>query len=455
MIDTNNTSGFFPNQTNGVVAIYTLNTAQEEVQEIAYSKDGGYTFTKYAGNPVLSINSTQFRDPKVLWYAPTSSWVMVVSYAQEFTIGIFTSPNLTTWTHASNFTHAGLLGLQYECPNLVAMPTLLNASIPSPLSPNNFAPEPMYVLLISINPGAPLGGSITQYFPGTFNGTHFSAVDAAARIADFGKDNYAGQFFANTPDTAPALSIAWASNWQYAQIVPTGPRENFRSAMTLPRMNVLANITRVGWDLVSLPYNLSGLYSTPEPLAANASLGNGSLLVDYGTSVPSGALYLAVNMTSIPPAANVTGSLNFTFLSSATGESLRGGFFLGGSNQYDFFIDRGNVRGFDNPFFTDKVSVNNPVDPDTGTWRLEAVIDRSLLEVFLDGGQRSATMSFFPEGELDILVVSTLGLNEGVGVSVQVWGLQSAWMMEEVGMGNGTVVGNLTQVARRNVWGRM
>ena len=447
----NNTSGFFPNQTNGVVAIYTLNTAQEETQEIAYSTDGGYTFVKYAGNPVLSINSTQFRDPKVLWYAPTSSWVMVIAYAQEFTIGIFTSPDLKTWTHASNFTHAGLLGLQYECPNLVSMPTLLNAS----LSSTNFGSERMYVLLISINPGAPLGGSITQYFPGAFNGTHFVAVDAAARIADFGKDNYAGQFFANTPDSEPALSIAWASNWQYSQIVPTGPSENFRSAMTLPRMNVMANITRVGWDLISLPYSLGGLYSTPEPLAANTSLGNGSLLLDYGASVPSGALYLSVNITSIPPASNVTGSANFTFLSSATGESLRGGFFLAGQNQYDFFLDRGNLRGFDNPFFTDKFSVNNPVDPDTGTWRLEVVIDRSLLEVFLDGGQRSATLSFFPEGELDVLIVSTLGLNEGVGVSVQVWGLQSAWMMEEVGMGNGTVLGNSTQMARRNFWGHV
>ena len=34
VIDVNNTSGFFPNQTNGVVAFYTLNTAEEETQEV-------------------------------------------------------------------------------------------------------------------------------------------------------------------------------------------------------------------------------------------------------------------------------------------------------------------------------------------------------------------------------------------------------------------------------------
>jgi len=423
VVDVNNTSGFFPNQTNGVVAIYTLNTAQEETQQIAYSTDGGYTFTKYSGNPVLSINSTQFRDPKVIWYAPTSSWVMVVAYAQDFVIGIYTSPNLKNWTHASNFSHHGLLGLQYECPNLVPMPML------------NATEQNMFLLIISINPGAPLGGSITQYFPGHFNGSDFTAVDGVARIADFGKDNYAGQFFYGVPADQPQISIAWASNWQYSQVVPTGPLENWRSSMTLPRRNMLANITRVGYDLISMPYDLAPLYDTQ--IAKNDSLGNGTVLVDYST-LDSGAVYFAINISSIP-AANVTGTANFTFLSSVTGESVRGGFFLGGDTP--FFIDRGRVRGFDNPFFTDKVSTNNIINAQ-GTWMLEGVIDRSILEVFLDGGQRSGTMTFFPEGQLDVMLISTAGLNPGVKVSVAAWGLKSAWMAEE--NTNGTVVGNTT-----------
>jgi beta-fructofuranosidase len=53
--------------------------------------------------------------------------------------------------------------------------------------PVNGTDETMFVLQISINPGAPLGGSISEYFPGSFNGTHFEAVDGVARIADFGK----------------------------------------------------------------------------------------------------------------------------------------------------------------------------------------------------------------------------------------------------------------------------
>jgi len=139
---------------------------------------------------------------------------MVVSYAQDFVIGIFTSPDLKTWTHASNFSHHGLLGLQYECPNLVSIPVA-------------GSDESMYVLAISINPGAPLGGSITQYFPGSFNGTHFTPVDNAARIADFGKDNYAGQFFYDISDNQDPVFIAWSSNWQYCQEVPTGESEGW------------------------------------------------------------------------------------------------------------------------------------------------------------------------------------------------------------------------------------
>ncbi|TVY73325.1 Invertase, partial [Lachnellula suecica] len=395
VIDVNNTSGFFPGQTNGVVAMYTLNTAYTQTQEIAYSFDGGYTFEQYSGNPVIASNSNQFRDPKVIRY--DDHWVMVLAYAQEFTIGIFTSPDLIAWTHASNFTHQGLLGLQYECPNLVSMPVLGSS-------------DPMYLMAISINPGAPLGGSITQYFPGFFNGTHFTAVDNAARIADFGKDNYAGQFFYGIPETEEQVFIAWASNWQYSQQVPTGEKEGWRSAMSVPRKIYLANVTRTGWDMISAPYNLESIIDNS--LASKPDLGNGSVLLDYST-VSSGALYFQANISNIPNGTYSQGTINFTFSASSTRESVSGGFFLGGDNP--FWLSRRNILGFaeTNPFFTDKFSVGNPINSN-GTFTLEGVIDRSILEVFLDGGRNSAIMTFYPEGELDTMELRTGGLDEGV-----------------------------------------
>lgn len=408
MLDPNNTSGFFPDRNDGVVAIYTLNTAAEQTQEIAYSTDLGYTFTKYEGNPVLSVNSTQFRDPKVLWHEPTQRWVMVIAFAQEFVIGIYTSPDLKEWTFASNFSHYGLLGIQYEVPILSQIP-MENCT------------EEMWVMLLSINPGAPLGGSTIQYFPGYFNGTHFTAVDAAARILDFGKDNYAGGFFYGTPAGEAPIFISWASNWQYSQVVPTGQLEGWRSAMTLPRVAYLKNITRVGYTLVNEIYNLAPLYDADEPLAYDASLGNGSVFVDY-SDLPSGAVYFQINATNIPT-VNLTGTANFTFTSSVSGETVRGGFFFGGD--VPVWIDRGGARGFDNPFLTDKFSTNNLIA--NGTWRMEGVIDRSILEIFLDGGERSATNTFFPTQPLDTLLISTGELNAGVEVSVAIYGLDCSW----------------------------
>ena len=319
---------------------------------------------------------------------------------------------------------------------------LQNASVAEPFESSNFASgEQLYILQVSINPGAPLGGSIAQYFPGTFNGTHFTAVDQATRITDFAKDNYAAQFFYNIPESSPQISIAWASNWQYAQQVPTGPLEGFRSVMSLPRWNVLANTTRMSYTLLSYPYSLEPIHTTSSPIAHSASLVNTSLIHDYGTTVPSGALAFSLNITGIPP-VNATGTANFTFLSSVTGESLRGGFFLGGDTP--FWIDRGAVRGYDNPFLTDKFSTNSLIDPDTRTFRLLGVIDRSILEVFLDNGAKAATVTFFPEGELDTLVLGTGQLDEGVGVRAEVYGLKSTWADREEGRGNGTVAGNVT-----------
>lgn len=172
-----------------------------EQQAIAYSRDGGYTFEAYADNPVIPSTSIQFRDPKVIWHAPTERWVLVVAYPVDFTIGFYTSTNLKEWEHVSNFTNHGLLGYQYECPNLVQIPM-------------EGADDPVWLLAISINPGAPLGGSITEYFPGEFNGTHYVPFDSAARLTDFAKDNYAAQWFYGLPGNEKQVSIGWASNWQ-------------------------------------------------------------------------------------------------------------------------------------------------------------------------------------------------------------------------------------------------
>ena len=340
---------------------------------------------------------------------------MAVAYPFDFEIGIFTSPNLIDWTPTSNFSHYGILGLQWECPNLVRMPYI---------DESGSKQDEMWTLVVSINPGAPMGGSITQYYPGTFNGTHFEAVDSAARIADFGKDNYAGQFFYGLPDDEDPIFIGWASNWQYTQVVPTG-EEGWRSAMTTPRRSYLTKSERVGWKLVSELFDISPVLGGE--LAANDSSGNVTLAVDF-SHVESNAIYWEVNITGIPETGvSDMATANFTLLSPVSGEYVRGGVYIGSDSP--FFLDRGGARGFDNVFYTDKYSFSSLVQD--RSWSMSGVFDRSLLEVFLNRGVDSATSTLFSTVPLTMMVFGTADMPAGVRVSVRVHSLESAWKRME------------------------
>ncbi|KAI1632514.1 glycosyl hydrolase [Biscogniauxia mediterranea] len=439
VVDVNNTSGFFPDQDNGVVAMFTLahGGSGPQTQDIAYSRDGGYTFEYYAANPVIDSASSQFRDPKVIWYE--DHWVAVIAYSQEFVVGVYTSPDLKAWTWASNFSRHGLLGTQYECPNLVKMPVRDRAS--------GAVLGEKYVLSISVQPGAPLGGSITEYFAGDFNGTHFAPLDGATRLTDFAKDNYAAQYFYGTADGANPVSLGWASNWQYAQQVPTGEREGWRSAMTLPRENYLTQAPRVGLVMASAIYDISPVLEDGEALAEQTLAGgDGSVVVDYA-GVASGAVLVDVGVTGINTTlVTAYTTLNLSLSSPASGEALQSGFYFGGDTP--FFVNRGLVRGFDNVFFTDKFSAADVYSSDPSalaSWRMQAVVDRSIFEVFVDGGLHAGTVLFYPTQPLSLLTVAARDLPEGAQVSVSVRALKSAWAEYEDE--SGIVAGNATETA--------
>lgn len=350
---------------------------------------------------------------------------MVVSYASDFVIGIFNSDNLKEWEHQSNFSHAGLVGIQYECPNMVEIP-IFN-STPSSEAPTS--QETMWLMVISINPGAPLGGSISQYFPGEFNGTHFAASDNAARLTDFAKDNYAGQFFYGIPANEPQVSIAWASNWQYTNIVPTAT-EGWRSAMSLPRLNYLTYSNEFrSYELISTLYNITPILENS--LAKYDNLGNGSLVTGFGTDVvASNAIYLNFTITNAS-SLSISGSINITLSASSTGESISVGQIPLSAVGSDFFMSRQDLDGFgrQNPYFTGRFSTPVVILGDDAVYRLEMVFDRSLVEVFLQGGRKAGTMAVFPVGEMDTVVVRSGEIGEGLVVGVEVWGLEGTWGM--------------------------
>src|SRR5690242_21587041 len=80
-----------------LIAIYTGHTPQRQTQNIAFSNDRGRTWTKYKNNPVIDLGLKDFRDPKVMWYAPGRKWVMTAALPDQHKVRLFESRDLVHW----------------------------------------------------------------------------------------------------------------------------------------------------------------------------------------------------------------------------------------------------------------------------------------------------------------------------------------------------------------------
>ena len=206
---------------NDVVAFYT-SAGHHQTQSMAVSKDGGRTFEKFDGNPILSTSEIpDFRDPKAFWNEDAKVWNLILAAGQE--MRIYSSKDLKDWKYESSFgkeygNHSGV----WECPDLFKL-----------RMENGELREGKWVLICNINPGGPFGGSATQYFIGQFDGKKFTceSMPKVTKWMDYGKDHYATVSFYNAPENRRVV-LAWMSNWQYANQVPT---KQYRSANSIPR----------------------------------------------------------------------------------------------------------------------------------------------------------------------------------------------------------------------------
>jgi fructan beta-fructosidase len=232
VVDHANASGLGAAGRPAMVAVYTSHAVggkPVQAQSLAYSLDRGRTWERYAGNPVLDVGATDFRDPKVFWYDEGGHWVMVVALASDRVIQLYRSDDLLSWEHLSDFGPTGAVSHVWECPDLFPLP------VDGDLSRSR------WVLLVSVQGGAPAGGSGMQYFVGDFDGRTFSAdVSAGAEPTwvDHGADYYAAVSFADTPDGS-RLVLGWMSNWQYAHEVPAA---DHRGTMAVPRAYGLRDV---------------------------------------------------------------------------------------------------------------------------------------------------------------------------------------------------------------------
>jgi fructan beta-fructosidase len=387
VVDWHNTSGFGEGELPPLVAIFTYHDEERrktgkkdyQTQGIAYSKDRGRTWTKYEGNPVLlNPGIEDFRDPKVLWHEPSAQWIMALAVKDR--IHFYRSPDLKGWTFASEFgADLGAHGGVWECPDLFELPVEGDTSR-------------YWVLLVSINPGGPNGGSATQYFLGGFDGEQFALDTAFAQVLaeeeaawlDFGRDNYAGVTWSDAPD-GRRLFIGWMSNWDYANVVPTYA---WRGAMTLPRELFLRN-TPKGIRLAARPpKELHALRESSFGLDSQTVRGYLDLTEESGFW--PGALEVVIEASWSEGQTPRFG----LELSNRRGERYRVGYDV---ERGQLFSDRRGAGS--NAFsraFARKVHLA-PRYAEGSSTRLHLFFDVASAELFADGGTAGLTDIFFPE----------------------------------------------------------
>jgi fructan beta-fructosidase len=367
--DKHNTSGLAKNGKMPTVAIFTHHNQKLEkegrkdfqYQSIAYSLDEGKSWEKYAGNPVIkNPGIIDFRDPKVRWNDEVKKWILTLATKDRITF--YSSSNLIDWNKESEFgENIGAHGGVWECPDLF------------PMKVNG---KEVWVLLVSINPGAPNGGSGTQYFIGDFDGKKFTPFNTKTKWLDYGTDNYAGVTFSNTKKL---IFIGWMSNWQYAQQVPT---EKWRSAMTIPR-ELSLEIVNEEFLLISKPIKKFKQIIDNQETSKDIQIANVLNLTDK-PGVAGGKFHLKFNSNEIQDYKII--------LSNDINEEVIIGYDKK-NNQY--FIDRQNARnqvfekGFGKIHYAPRLSNSKSTNA-------ELMIDLASVEFFADGGLNVMTDIFFP-----------------------------------------------------------
>ena len=115
---------FYTLRPPGAVAV-TDGKGEKTTQCMAFSLDGGKTFQRFVGNPILRTKDFRDRDPKVFWHAPSRAWIMALSLSrnnadrEKAAYGLFRSPDLKSWELIQE---VGPGAWYWECPDFFELP---------------------------------------------------------------------------------------------------------------------------------------------------------------------------------------------------------------------------------------------------------------------------------------------------------------------------------------------
>lgn len=414
IIDTENVSGFFSNQTaaeDNVVAFFTSYTDPQEAQSLAYSLDGGESFIPDPDNPIISLNRHGFRDPKVTWHEASGKWIMVTTLGDA--VAFWTSSDLRDWNQTSVWTPSDPVGI-VECPQFLTIPRRDDSG--------KFI-ESVYVLLISIgNVLYENVRSAVRYMPGTFDGETFTPAPAPDAVQngtnywlqdyDFGPDTYATAFWydkgARPQDSVHSISWATQAIGGYACCTPTDT-EGWRHTMTTAREHWLD----ADYRLVTRP-------APTGPVAGETFLdesGVDGIGFDYSADLR--AQNPAVEFTWTIRAQAGAPAAQLALVSTETGENLTVTVDVAAGS---VALHR-SMQGWSSASHIDDWSESG-VEPASAkgsggeaTYTIYGIYDRSILEVFVNDGDSSGTMLFFANGVVDQIRVGSVDGSSSVSSS--------------------------------------
>ena len=398
VVDHDNTSGLGTGGEPPLVAVYTSVygdgsgfPANTQAQSLAYSTDGGATWRRYEGNPVLRLGEPEarsFRDPKVFWYEPGGYWVMAAVVAEAKVVKLFRSDDLVTWDHLSDVEGAAEGGGDWEMPDLF------------PLALDGEGGDERWVLVVSLNGGDVADDSGAQYVVGEFDGTTFRPDGDPAPV-DHGADFYAAGTWNDAPD-GERIGIAWMANWAYAAEVPTAP---WRGAMTAPRRLALRTVDgeprlvaepavpdrRAGaaYEAAAVTVDGDGRDDAAVeelPRSARGVVADVEVVLDPGTATTAG---LAVRRSA-------DGSEEVRIAYEPATRTLT--------------VDRSRSGGVDfSPEFTTVHRAQVPASAVEDGLDLRILVDRSSVEVFAAGGAVTFSDVVLPAGDSDGIALFAAG----------------------------------------------
>lgn len=388
VFDRDNTSGFGTDSAPPLVAVYTSafkagsTHAGLQAQSLAYSRDGGYTWTKHIDNPVLDRGSAEFRDPKVIRYdgGAGSYWVLVAVEATDFQVVLYKSDDLRNWEPLSSFGPANATGGVWECPDLFPLPV--------DGDPENL----QWVLTVNLNPGGPNHGSAGQYFVGDFDGTTFTSATTITeglqdpdrlgeyQWLDWGRDYYAAVSFSDAPD-GRRLMIAWMNNWEYANQIPTSP---WRSPMSLVREVSLRTID----GKARLTQEAEGDFGSISDPAGTFTLAHTEVADDTHILDGAAGSVQRIDVTLRPGSATEFGLV-------VRGDGHQGTRIGIRPTEGALVVDRrhSGQTSFHEAFASIDTAPIRAID---GDYKLTIFVDRCSVEVFAQDGQVTMTELIFP-----------------------------------------------------------